>query len=453
MNQILKRSKPHAKDLEDAVLGAMLIEQDGTRLGLELIQEPEIFYEKKNQLVFAAILAVHHAGHQVDILTVTEQAIKLGSLQQIGGSMGNGAYEIAALSNKVNSAGSLETHIRILQELYIKRQIIDTNERMLLKAYDSTEDVHDLLAESQANLLQLSDLISVKKEEHVSSVIHRNLNDLQAKRAGKGLTGVPSCCQVVTKVTGGWQPSDLIIIAARPSMGKTAYAIAEAKFAAIEFQKPVAVFSLEMSSEQLVNRLMAAEADLNLNYLRRPTQLSDGEMVQLYQRVKKLANAPFYIDDTPGLSIQQFRAKATKMKVKYNVELIVVDYLQLMQDRSKKNREQEIASTSRQLKLVAKELKVPIIALAQLSRAVEQRGGDKRPILADLRESGAIEQDADLIAFLYRREYYDKDNTDPDWQDKMEVIIAKHRNGELDDLVIECQLRTMRFGDVGTLQF
>lgn len=445
------RTLPQAKDLEEAVLGAMLLEPDGLRLGLELLQDPELFYQRPNQLVFAAIQAAHQAGQAVDILTVVEQAHKLGTLPEIGGAQGNGAFYIASLINRVHSAGNLETHLRILQEHYLKRQLIRTNEVLLGKAFDATQDVHELLAENQANLLQLSDLLSVKKEEHVASVLYRNLLDIQTRRQGKGLTGVPSSCQVITRLTGGWQPSDLVIVAARPSMGKTAYAIAEAKFAAKEYQLPVAVFSLEMSSEQLVNRLMAAEADLNLNQLRRPTTLSDGELVQLHQRVKKLANAPFYIDDTPGLSIQQFRAKATKMKVKYNVALILVDYLQLMQDRSKKNREQEIASISRQLKLVAKELKVPVIALAQLSRAVEQRGGDKRPQLSDLRESGAIEQDADLIIFLYRREYYEKENTDPDWRNKMELIVAKHRNGDLDDLVIDCDLKTMQFGDVGTL--
>ncbi|QMU30499.1 replicative DNA helicase [Adhaeribacter radiodurans] len=451
MNQFLPRTIPHASDLEAAVLGAMLLEQEGTQLGLELIQNPEVFYQRSHQLVFEAILATHQAGHKIDVITVTEQARKLGTLDQIGKENSFGPHYIVQLTSHVNSAAHLEYHIRLLQEHYVRRQVIYTQEQLLRKAYDDTEDPLELLATSQANLLQLSDMLCVKKEEHVNQVMYRNMKEIAAKFQGQASTGIPSCCDVITKLTGGWQESDLIVLAARPSMGKTAYALAEAKHIAMIHQIPVAIFSLEMSSEQLANRLLAAETRVNLNHIRRPALLTDEKLVQLQQGVHRFARAPLYIDDTAGLTIQQFRAKAIKMKAKYGIKLIVVDYLQLMQDVTRKShREQEIAAISRQLKLVAKELKLPIIAISQMSREVEKRES-KRPQLSDLRESGSIEQDADVIVFLYRREYYAKDRTDPEWKNKMEIVFAKHRNGELDDLIIEYDLPTMRFGDVGSL--
>lgn len=448
-------SPPFDKSLEEVVLGSMMLERDATQLGLELIPGGEFFYLPAHQKVYEAIVTAHQEGNAVDISTVVNAARQKGTLSQlVGGGCtdGEGAHFIMSLTLKVNSSANLERHIRILMELFIKRRIMTSSRQMLQRACDSTEDVFEVLAQSQAELMSLNDLLAVKQEEHVLSILYRNLQDIEAKRIAKGITGIASCCQIVTKLTGGWQPSDLIIMAARPGMGKTAYALAEARHAAIVEGSPVGIFSLEMGSSQLVNRFISAETDIPFYKIRKPSQLSDGDMLQLTNRTVQLAKAPIYIDDTAGLTIQQFRAKATKMKAKYGIKMLIVDYLQLMKDKSAKgNREQEIASISRELKIVAKELDVPVIALAQLSRAVETRGGDKKPQLSDLRESGAIEQDADIIIFLYRREYYEKENTEPEYQNKLELIIAKHRNGELDDLIVEHRLEVMQFGDVGTL--
>lgn len=293
MTGMPQRTMPHAPDLEAAVLGAMLLEQEGTRLGLELISNPDLFYLKSHQLIYAAILAAQHVGQDIDVLTVTEQARKLGTLDQIGKANSPGHYYLMHLTTLVHSAAHLESHIRILQEQYIRRQIIYTQEQLLLKAYDPTEDTLESLAASQTNLLQLGDLLSIKKEESVSQVSQRNLTNIVAKRQGQKSTGIPSCSEAVTKLTGGWQDSDLIVLAARPSMGKTAYALAEAKYAAMTHHIPVGIFSLEMNSEQLVNRLMAAETGVHLKQIRRPTLLSEAHLIRLQKGVHQFARTPF----------------------------------------------------------------------------------------------------------------------------------------------------------------
>ena len=427
----LGKIPPQAIDLEEAVLGALMLEKDALSQVIEILK-PEIFYKDAHREIYAAIKELFEDSEPVDILTVTNKLRKNGKLEFVGG-----AYYIASLTSRVNSSANIEYHARIITEMAIKRELIRISSEIQKEAFEDSTDVFELLDKTEQSLFEVSETNIRKNFDSMRSLMGDAIRELEYKKNQKdGLTGIPSGFTGLDRITSGWQKSDLVIIAARPGMGKTALVLSALRNAAVEFGHPVAIFSLEMSAVQLVNRLISAEAELESDKIKKGN-LEDYEWEQLVYKTSKLTEAPIFIDDTPALTILELRAKARRLVSQHQVELIIVDYLQLMTgDRSKSspssgNREQEIASISRALKNLAKELKVPVIAISQLSRAVETRGGDKRPLLSDLRESGSIEQDADMVLFLYRPEYYGltEDENGISTKGFGEINIAKHRNG------------------------
>jgi replicative DNA helicase len=439
---------PQALDLEQAVLGALMLEKDALSSVIDIIK-PEVFYEERHQKIFEAIRILFERTSPVDILTVTAQLRQQGELEIIGG-----AYYITELTNRVASAANIEYHARIIIQKYIQRELIRISTETINNAYDDTSDVLDLLDKAEKNLFEIAQSNLRRDSRKMDDLMHEALRDIEALKDKKdGLTGVPSGFTDLDRMTSGWQKSDLVIIAARPAMGKTAFVLTCARNAAVDFAKPVVVFSLEMSSVQLVNRLISGETQIEQEKIRKGT-LEEWEWQQIHSKVGRLEQAPLIIDDTPALNIFEFRAKCRRLKSQHDIQLIIIDYLQLMHgkaDGKGGNREQEIGSISRALKSVAKELNVPVIALSQLSRAVESRpGGSKKPMLSDLRESGSIEQDADMVLFLYRPEYYgltvDEDNNPT--QGVGEVIIAKHRNGETGTVRLKFVGKYVKFTDL-----
>ncbi|MES2274766.1 MAG: replicative DNA helicase [Bacteroidota bacterium] len=444
---------PQALDLEQAVLGALMLEKDALSSVIDIIK-PEVFYEERHQKIFEAIRVLFERTSPVDILTVTAQLRQQGELEIIGG-----AYYITELTNRVASAANIEYHSRIIIQKYIQRELIRISTDTINNAYDDTSDVLDLLDKAEKNLFEIAQNNLRRDSRKMDDLVHEALKDIEALKDKKdGLTGIPSGFTDLDRMTSGWQKSDLVIIAARPAMGKTAFVLTCARNAAVDFDKPVVVFSLEMSSVQLVNRLISGETMIEQEKIRKGT-LEEWEWQQIHSKVGRLEQAPLIIDDTPALNIFEFRAKCRRLKSQYDIQLIIIDYLQLMHgkaDGKGGNREQEIGSISRALKSVAKELNVPVIALSQLSRAVESRpGGSKKPMLSDLRESGSIEQDADMVLFLYRPEYYgltvDEDNNPT--QGVGEVIIAKHRNGETGTVRLKFVGKYVKFTDLDQMDF
>jgi len=446
----LGKVPPQVIELEEAVLGALMLEKDALTAVIDILK-PVSFYKDQHQEIFKAIVDLFNNSEPVDLLTVTQNLRENGKLEFVGG-----PYYITELTTRVNSAANIEYHARKISEQSIKRELITISAEIQQDAYEDTTDVFQLLDRAEQSLFEISESHIRKNYSDMRSVMRSAITELEAKKTQKdGITGVHSGFLKLDEATSGWQKSDLIVLAARPGMGKTALVVTALRNAAIDFQKPVAIFSLEMSATQLVNRMISAEAELENDKIRRG-QLKEYEWEQLVHKTAKLTEAPIYIDDTPAISILELRAKCRRLKAKHDVQLIIVDYLQLMSGDASKlggsmgNREQEIASISRALKSIAKELEVPVIAISQLSRAVETRGGDKRPQLSDLRESGSIEQDADLVIFLYRPEYYkiteDEDGTPT--QGLAEVIIAKHRNGSLDTIKLKFISRFTKFMDL-----
>ncbi len=439
---------PQAVDLEEAVLGAMMLEKDALTNIIDILQ-PKSFYKEANGKIYAAIRTLFNDSQPVDILTVTNQLKKTGELEITGG-----AYYITSLTNRVASAANVEFHARIISQKYIQRELIRISTETIRNAYEDTTDVFDLLDTAESSLYSVVESNIRKKYESMSTLLGQAIKQIEIARNQKtGVTGVESGFTELDRITSGWQNSDLIIIAARPAMGKTAFVLSLGRNAAVDFKKPIAVFSLEMSSIQLVSRLIASESELNAEKLRKG-QLEDHEFEQLNAKIGKLAEAPIFIDDTPALSIFELRAKARRLHQQHGIKMLVVDYLQLMTagGDNRGNREQEISSISRSLKSIAKELNIPVIALSQLSRAVETRGGDKKPQLSDLRESGAIEQDADMVLFIHRPEYYglEADESGNSTQGKAEIIIAKHRNGKTGSVALKFIDRLAKFTDDDT---
>ncbi|MEZ7930710.1 MAG: replicative DNA helicase [Flavobacteriales bacterium] len=427
------RIPPQAVDFEEAVLGALMLEKNAVNDVIDVLS-PESFYKDPHQKIYGVI---HHLfGHSqpIDILTVTQELRNRGELEYVGG-----AYYISQLTNRIASAANVEHHARIIAQKFIQRELIRISSETIKLAYDETTDVFDLLDKAESSLFQVAEGNLSKSYERIDKVMQQAIEEIEnAQDHEDGVSGIPTGFTALDRVTSGWQKSDMIVIAARPGMGKTAFVVSMARNAAVQFGKAVAIFSLEMSSVQLVNRLISGETEIPAEKLRKGN-LERHEYEQLHARIGKLSEAPFFIDDTPALSVFEFRAKCRRLKAQHDVQLIIIDYLQLMTGggEGKGNREQEISFISRSIKTVAKELEVPIIALSQLSRSVETRGGDKRPILSDLRESGAIEQDADIVSFIYRPEYYGL-TTDEETGDSLEgigeFIIAKHRNGSLESI-------------------
>jgi len=449
----LGKLPPQALELEEAVLGALMLERDALTIVIEILK-PESFYKESHQKIFKAVVDLFDKSEPIDILTVTNQLRIKGELEIVGGS-----YYVTELTSKVNSAANIEFHARIVAEQAIKRDLISIASDVHRDAFEETTDVFELLDKTEQHLYQVSESNIRKNYADMRSLMGEALKELQAKKDHDShLTGVPSGFTDLDRLTSGWQKNDLVIIAARPGMGKTAFVVSAMRNAAVDFKKSVAIFSLEMSSIQLVNRLISAEAELDSEKIKKGN-LEEYEWAQLHHKINALTNAPIYIDDTPALSIRELRTKSRRLKAKNDIQLIIIDYLQLMSAEGNSkgggNREQEISAISRALKQLAKELQIPVIALSQLSRSVETRGGDKRPQLSDLRESGAIEQDADMVIFLYRPEYYkiDEDETGNSLKGVGEVIIAKHRNGSLDSVFLKFIGKYTKFCDLEGVSF
>lgn len=395
---------PQNVEIEEAVLGAMLLEKKS--IGpVSLILTPESFYKEQNGRVFKAIIALNKRGEPSDILTVTQELKATGDLDFVGGS-----YAVAKLTNRIASSANIEFHARIVQQCFISREIIRISVHSIGKAYEHGTDCFELIDDLHLQLRSLTKFTRtrIKKVDELFSEMIKGI--ITANESEKQVSGVPSGFDSIDRETGGWQRGDLTILAARPSMGKTAFALALAKNAAVTFKKPTAIFSLEMTAIQLTGRLSASEADVSSTRINHKS-INASELQDLGGKCSKLIDSPLYIDDSPSLTIEQLRTLAIQMKQDFNIELIIIDYLQLIKGSTKGgNRESDISHISRNLKILAKELDVPVIALSQLSRQVESRdkGPDaKRPQLSDLRESGAIEQDADNVMFLFRPEYYE----------------------------------------------
>ena len=439
--------QPQAIELEEVVLGALMIDNESLSDTIDSLQS-EYFYKPDHQKIFEAIVNLFNNSKPVDILTVSEELKRLGFLESVGGML-----YISQLTNNISSASNTEFHARIIAEKFIKRSLISISNNIIGDAFNDTIDIFDLLNTAEEKLFTVTEGTLRKSYDKMSSLIKGALDNIEILRQKEdGLSGVPSGFTKLDRVTSGWQKSDLIIVAARPGMGKTAFALTMARNIAINHQTPIGFFSLEMSSEQLVGRLIASEAQLPAKKLRKG-DLKDFEMVQLHEKIKELTDAQIYIDDTPALTIFELRAKARRLVKNHNVKVIIVDYLQLMSAGGNSgNREQEISTISRSLKGIAKELKIPVIALSQVNRGVESRTGtgSKRPMLSDLRESGAIEQDADIVTFIYRPEYYkiyEWDNGD-DSRGQGEIIIAKHRNGALENVRLKFTAEFAKFSDL-----
>lgn len=444
------RIQPQARELEEAVLGALMLEKDAYTQISDILTKPEAFYDKSHELIFTAIRNLAINQRPIDILTVVEELRRSGDLETIGGA----AY-IAQLSQKVVSSAHIEYHARIIAQKHLSRQLITFASDVANKAFDETNDVDELMQDAEAKLFGISNAFIKKEAQHVNPIVDEALRIIEAagKRAD-GYSGLQTGFHELDKITSGWQNSDLIIIAARPAMGKTAFVLSMAKNMAVHYDTPVALFSLEMANVQLVNRLIVNVTEISGEKLKNG-RLEKHEHYQLLQRVETLRNAPIYIDDTPGLSVFELRTKARRLVREHGVKCIIIDYLQLMNANGMNpgNREQEVSIISRSLKGLAKELNIPIIALSQLNRGVENRTQSKdnpdakRPQLSDMRESGAIEQDADIVCMIHRPEYY-KIMTDAHGNDttgKAEIIIAKHRNGATGDVVLRFKNEFARF--------
>lgn len=442
----LGKVPPQAVDIEEAVLGAVMLEKDAIIEVLDILIA-ESFYKENHQKIFQAIVDLSMREKAIDLYTVTEELRNREQLDEIGGPL-----YLAQLTSKVASAAHIEYHARIVAQKYIQRELINVSSDIQEKAFDNTQDVDDLLDFSEAELFKIAEGNIRKKSAKINSVIHEAIRQIEEAGKNEGnLSGVPSGFTKIDRITSGWQRSDLVIIAARPSMGKTAFVLSMARNMAVEHHKSAAIFSLEMSAVQLVNRLIVSETQLPSEKIR-TGKLADFEWEQLEYKIKKLEEAPIFIDDTPGISIFELRAKCRRLKRQYDVEVIIIDYLQLMTGtpETKGNREQEVSTISRALKGIAKELDVPIIALSQLNRSVEMRSGDKRPQLSDLRESGAIEQDADMVLFIHRPEKYGftEDEEGNSLVGMADIIIAKHRNGALGDVRLKFQDKFAKFTDL-----
>ena len=437
---------PQATDLEKAVLGALMLERDAI-IDVQEYVKPETFYLEEHRLIYKAIQELSFEMKAIDLYTVTERLKSQKMLQKVGG-----AGYLAELTQKVASAAHVEFHAKIIAQKYVQRELIRSATEIQRRSYDEEVDVTELIGYAEQEIFKVSEGNVKRSVQSAADILRKALQQIEeaSKTAGE-YNGVRSGFTDIDSVTLGWQPSDLIIIAARPSMGKTAFVLTMARNMAVEFKTPVAFFSLEMSSVQLMNRLIVAETQLSSKDLR-TGNLNSQQWAHLETNTVELGRSPLYIDDTPALSVYEFRSKARRLKTQHDIKLIIIDYLQLMTaatPETRGNREQEVSLISRTLKAIAKELNVPIIALSQLSRNVENRGGTKRPQLSDLRESGAIEQDADVVAFIHRPEYYGltTDENNMSTAGMAEIIIAKHRNGEVTDVPLRFIKEQAKFAD------
>ncbi|PWN68374.1 replicative DNA helicase [Chryseobacterium phosphatilyticum] len=442
---------PNAVDFERLVIGTFLIDKKGLDHSIDLLT-PEVFYDPRHQIIFSTILKLYEGNHPVDLMTIIQDLKKSDKLSQAGGD-----HYIIDLTMGVSSSAHIEYHVRVILEKYILRSLINVSANVIDSSYKESTDVFELLDKAEQSFFEITNGTIKKGFDTANSLVKQAIDTIKALKDKEGISGVPSGFRDVDKETGGWQNSDLIIIAARPAMGKTAFLLSMARNIAVGYKIPMALFSLEMASVQLITRMIASETRISSEKLRKGT-LDDEEWQRLFSNVSELENAPLYIDETPSLSIFDFRAKCRRLVMQHGVRLIMVDYLQLMTagggGKGVGNREQEISMISRSLKAIAKELNVPVIALSQLSRSVETRPG-KRPQLSDLRESGAIEQDADIVSFIFRPEYYkitvwdnDEEGQETSTENQAELIIAKHRNGATADVRLSFLKHFAKFGDI-----
>lgn len=436
---------PQNKELEEAVLGAIMLEKDKLSDILETLPSPECFYVDANQRIFSAIRRLADTGKPVDILTVSEELKRTEELELVGGH-----FYITRLTMNIVSSANVVAHAHIIKEKFIERELIRICGQIVADAYEDKTDVFELLDKAETELFEVSNNYLRNNYTNLKDVIVETIQQIEKNRNEKeDITGVTSGYTSLDAITGGWQKSDLIILAARPSVGKTAFALNLAMNAAMSTHKQsaVAIFSLEMSSSQIVKRMLSAVTEIRLENINRG-RLEDYEFEQINHRLGKLESAPIFLDDQAGLNIFELRAKCRRLKDKHDIQLVIIDYLQLMHGPTDKggNREQEISKISRELKALAKELDIPIIALSQLSRAVESRN-TKIPMLSDLRESGAIEQDADMVMFIYRPEYHgiEKDEMGETFDGETHINIAKHRNGRLDMVKLKAILEYQKF--------
>ncbi|WP_267405664.1 MULTISPECIES: replicative DNA helicase [unclassified Chryseobacterium] len=442
---------PNAVDFERLIIGTFLIDKKGLDHSIDLLT-PDVFYDPRHQVIFASILKLYEGNHPVDLMTIIQDLKKEDKLSSAGGD-----HYIIDLTMGVSSSAHIEYHVRVILEKYILRSLINVSANVIDSSYKESTDVFELLDKAEQSFFEITNGTIKKGFDTANSLVKQAIDTIKSLKDKEGLSGVPSGFRDVDKETGGWQNSDLIIIAARPAMGKTAFLLSMARNIAVGHKIPMALFSLEMASVQLITRMIASETRISSEKLRKGT-LDDEEWQRLFSNVSELENAPLYIDETPSLSIFDFRAKCRRLVMQHGVRIIMVDYLQLMTagggGKGAGNREQEISMISRSLKAIAKELNVPVIALSQLSRSVETRPG-KRPQLSDLRESGAIEQDADIVSFIFRPEYYkitvwdnDEEGQETSTENQAELIIAKHRNGATADVRLSFLKHFAKFADI-----
>lgn len=443
---------PNALDFEKIVIGTFLIDRKGLDHSIDLLT-PDVFYDPRHQTIFASILKLYESNSPIDLMTVIQDLKKNEKLNLAGGD-----HYIIDLTMGVSSSAHIEYHVRVILEKFILRSLINVSANVIDSSYKETTDVFELLDKAEQSFFEITNGTIKKGFDTANSLVKEAIDKIKSLKDKEGLSGIPSGFTALDKETGGWQNSDLIIIAARPAMGKTAFILSMARNICVDHNIPMALFSLEMASVQLITRMISSETGISSEKLRKG-QMSDDEWQRLFTNVSALENAPLFIDETPSLSIFDFRAKCRRLVMQHGVKIIMVDYLQLMTASSGKgggNREQEIAMISRSLKAIAKELNVPVIALSQLSRTVETRPG-KRPMLSDLRESGAIEQDADIVSFIFRPEYYkiavwdnDEEGAETSTENQAEIIIAKHRNGATADVRLAFHKNIGKFADLGT---
>ena len=417
----LGKVPPHDEDAEQAVLGSMLTDNDAVMAAVEVLKE-DAFYREDNKIIYQAILNLYSKSEPIDIITLKDELESMGKFEQVGG------FEyLASLPDKVPTTANVQKYIKIVEEKSVLRNLIKTANEIIELGYNPTEDVEDIMDGAEKKIFDIMQSKNTKSYTPIKDVLVESFTNLEKLYNQKQhVTGVPTQFYDLDDKTAGLHGSELILVAARPAMGKTAFALNIATNAALRANVPVAIFSLEMSKDQLVNRMLCSEAMVDSNKVR-TGKLDEEDWTKLAEAIGPLSEAGVYIDDTPGISVMEIRTKCRKLKMEKNIGLVVIDYLQLISGSNKRNgsREQEISEISRSLKVLAKELNVPVIALSQLSRAVEQRD-DHRPMLSDLRESGAIEQDADIVMFLYRDDYYNKESAE---KDIAEVIIAKQSGG------------------------
>ena len=442
---MIDRVPPQNVEAEQSVLGAMMIEREAISKVSEIIR-PEDFYREAHRLIYNAMMELFNKNEAVDLVTVVEILRRDEKLEVAGG-----ISYVSALANSVPTAANVMYHARIVEEKALLRQLITTATHVAGMGYEANEDVTVIMDKAEKMILEVANRKAGQEFASIKNIIFDVFDRVSELYSSKGgITGLSTGFKDLDKLTSGLQPSDLILIAARPSMGKTAFVLNIAQNVAIKEKQAVAFFSLEMSKEQLVQRMLCAEAPIDAQRLR-IGELENNDWDKLVRAADRLAAAPIFIDDTAGITVMEMRSKARRLKIEHDLQLIIIDYLQLMQGSAgssrSENRQQEISEISRSLKALARELKVPVVALSQLSRGVESRQV-KKPMLSDLRESGSLEQDADIVAFLYREDYYDPETEHKNITD---VIIAKHRNGPVDSIQLFFHKQFTKFSDLSRL--